>query len=148
MLDVLGADRIAAIRAWYRLDEAFSAFNRHLRQRYGVTGIQLAMLRILAEQPRTIAELRARLAMHPATIGQLLDRLERAGLVTLGPDPADRRRRQVEVTADGQKLLSSAPLAGPVRLRSVPVEPARARRLTSAFDDAIDLFGLREYVAP
>ena len=82
---------LEAVRAWLRLDQAITAFNRHLRDRHGVTGAQLAMLRIVAERPVTLAELRAGLAMHPATLGQLID------------------------------------------------------RLAAAFDDAIDLFGLKEW---
>ena len=138
-------DQLAAIRAWLRLDHAFAGFNRHLRECHGVTGAQLAMLRILAEKPVTLADLRASLAMHPATLGQLIDRLVREGLVARRPSDADRRKRLVEPTAAGWTLLQEAPLAGPVRLRHHPARPERVRRLTAAFDDAIDLFGLKEW---
>jgi DNA-binding MarR family transcriptional regulator len=40
-----------------------------------------------------LAVLRQRLVMHPATLGQILDRLTERGLVTLAVDPKDRRRR-------------------------------------------------------
>jgi MarR family transcriptional regulator, temperature-dependent positive regulator of motility len=136
---------LAAIRAWLRLDQAFAAFNRQLRERHGVTGAQLAMLRIVAEQPATLAELRSRLRMHPATLGQLVDRLARRGLVERRVSPDDRRRRLVEPTAGGRRLLAEAPLAGPVRLRTLSAETERLRRLADAFDDAIELFGMREW---
>jgi DNA-binding MarR family transcriptional regulator len=80
--------------------------------------------------------------MHPATLGQLLDRLAARHLVDLSPDPADRRRRLVTVTPAGHRLLAEAPLAGPVRLRHVPTDPARATRLAESLTDALTLFGL------
>ena len=138
---------LGAIRSWYRLDRAFAAFNAHLRERHGVTGVQLALLRILAEAPLTLAALRRRLVMHPATLGQLVDRLEGLGLAATEPDLADRRRRLVKVTPAGYKMLAVAPVAGPVRLRSHHAEPDRLLRLAEAFDDAVALFGLEEWAA-
>jgi DNA-binding MarR family transcriptional regulator len=140
-----GPEQLAAIQAWVRLDEAMARFNRDLRERYGVTGAQLAMLRILAERPVTLADLRGRLAMHPATLGQLIDRLVRLGLVERATDREDRRKRIVQPTAAGRRLLAEAPLVGPVRLRREPADPECLRRLAAAFDDAIELFGLKEW---
>ena len=140
-----GGTELAAIRAWWRLDQAIAVFNKHLRERHGVTGAQLAMLRILGERSVTLSELRGRLEMHPATLGQLIDRLARQGLVERRVSPADRRKRLVEPTALGQRVLAEAPLAGPVRLRHAPVDPERLRRLAAAFEDALELFGLKEW---
>ena len=140
------ADALLAIRAWLRLDQAFTAFNRYLRGAHGVTGAQLAMLRIIGETPAvTLAQLRARLAMHPATLGQLIDRLTRLGLVDRRADSHDRRLRQVSLTAAGRRLLAAAPVAGPVRLRYEVPESTRLRTLAHAFQDAIDLFGLSRW---
>src|SRR5262245_48094228 len=93
-------EALAAIRAWTRLDAALAACNRTLDRDHGVTGAQLAMLRLVDEWARPsvpLAVLRDRLVMHPATLGQLLDRLAARHLVDLSPDPADRRRRLVTV---------------------------------------------------
>ena len=137
------AAALRAIRAWVRLEQAFAAFNRHLRATTGLTGAQLAMLRIIAElAPVTLAQLRSRLVLHPATLGQLVDRLVAKGLVTVAPDPADGRRRLVGPTGQGRRVLAEAPMAGPVRLRTVPAEPARLTGLADALDDAVELFGL------
>jgi DNA-binding MarR family transcriptional regulator len=159
------SEALAAVRAWTRLDAAFTEFNRRLTNRYGVTGAQLAMLRLIHEWSARgtvplgargtvslgargavpLATLRDRLAMHPATIGQLLDRLAERRLVVLAPDPEDRRRRLVRLTPAGARLTDQAPLAGPVRLRHAEADPARLRRLAAALTDAVDLFGLTEY---
>jgi DNA-binding MarR family transcriptional regulator len=140
-------DAVAAIRAWTRLDQALSAFNRTLEREHGVTGAQLALLRLVAEWGPAIAlaDLRSRLVMHPATLGQLLDRLAARDLVTITPDPHDRRRRLVELTATGRRTIAAAPLAGPVRLRHIAADPKRLRRLTAALTDAVELFGLQEH---
>jgi DNA-binding MarR family transcriptional regulator len=80
--------------------------------------------------------------LHPATLGQLVDRLVAKGLVTVAPDPADGRRRLVGPTGQGRRVLAEAPVAGPVRLRTVPAEHARLAGLADALDDAVELFGL------
>jgi len=137
---------IRAIRSWLRLERAFAAFNRELRATVGLTGAQLAMLRIVAEVgPTTLAGLRGRLRLHPATLGQLVDRLREKALVTLSVDPSDARRRVVELTDDGRRALREAPLAGPARLRSVDTDPARLATLADALDDAVELFGLQRW---
>ncbi len=86
-----------------------------------------------------------RLTMHPATLGQSIDRLATRELVTTDCDPRDRRRRIVAVTAAGRALLAGIPLVGPVRLRTQDADPDRLARLATAFDDAVDLFGLEEW---
>ncbi len=141
------AEAVRAIRAWTRLDQAFAGLNRALERDHGVTGAQLALLRLVREwdPPVPLGDLRGRLVMHPATLGQLLDRMAARGLVALTADPADRRRRLVDLTPAGRRLTDEAPLAGPVRLRHVPADPARLRRLADAFTDAVALFGLEEY---
>jgi DNA-binding MarR family transcriptional regulator len=144
---VANEEAVAAIRSWTRLDQAIIAFNRQVETRFGVTGAQLAVLRLVAEWgPRVrLADLRDRLVMHPATIGQLLDRLAARRLVELTPDPDDRRRRLVGLTPEGRRVAEEAPLAGPVRLRHASADAERLRRLVAALDDAVVLFGLEEY---
>jgi DNA-binding MarR family transcriptional regulator len=85
-------EAVAAIRAWQRLSNAMVALNRDVQQRHGVTGAQLALLRLLDEWDgrETLLDVRTRLAMHPATLGQLVERLHRVGLVRVDVDPQDR----------------------------------------------------------
>jgi DNA-binding MarR family transcriptional regulator len=137
---------LRAIRAWVRLDRAFDGFNAYLEKAHNVTGVQLAMLRIVAEQqPVTLHALRAQLVMHPATIGQLIDRVVKRGLLARRRAADDSRRRVLELTAAGRRLLATAPLAGPVRLRTTGADASRIRRLAAALEDAVNLFGLEEW---
>ena len=43
---------LSAMVAWVRLDQAIQSFNQMLRREYGITGLQLAVLRILGERPQ------------------------------------------------------------------------------------------------
>jgi DNA-binding MarR family transcriptional regulator len=134
---------LSATVAWLRLERALEAFNLELRQRLGLTGLQLAVLRILGERPQLpLAALRKALIVHPATLGQAIDALRRLELVTVWRNNEDKRARLVALTPAGAALVAQAPLAGPTRLREVATDPARLDRLAEALDDAIDLFGL------
>lgn len=138
---------LSATVAWVRLERAMAAFEADLRKRFGITGLQLQVLRICAERPQLpLAALRKALVMHPATLGQSIDELRRMQLVTVRTDPNDRRARLVALTELGIALVSRVPSAGPVRLREVDHDVARLDRLKAALEDAIDLFGLAEWV--
>lgn len=136
-------EAVRAIRAWVRLDAALAAYNRELKARYDVNGLQLAMLRILAERlPLRISDLRRSMAIHPATLGQAIDRLVQRGLASRAPDPRDARARLIDVSPAGRALLAVAPLAGPVRLRYVDEDTRRLADLTLGLETAVELFGL------
>jgi DNA-binding MarR family transcriptional regulator len=138
---------LSAMVAWVRLERAMESFNLTLRRDFGITGLQLAVLRILAERPALpLAALRKTLVMHPATLGQAVDELRDNGLCTVTHNPQDRRARLVALTEAGRTLLGIAPLAGPVRLRQVSAEPARLERLAHGLEDAVELFGLAPWM--
>ena len=137
---------LSAIVAWVRLEAALQGFALELRKQHGITPLQLSVLRILTERPSLpLAALRKALVMHPATLGQAIDELRKAGHCTVTPDPRDRRARLVALTDSGRTLAETAPLAGPMRLREIDSDPARLDRLKTACDDALDLFGLAEH---
>ncbi|MGN6487236.1 MAG: MarR family transcriptional regulator [Devosia sp.] len=134
---------LSAIVAWVRLERAMDAFHAELKKRHGLTGLQLAVLRICAERPQLpLAAIRKALVMHPATLGQSIDELRRMELVAVRTDPGDRRARVVSLTDKGRALLADAPLAGPMRLREADHDVARLDRLKLALEDAVELFGL------
>ena len=138
---------LSAIVAWVRLETAIQGFNQQLRKQFGITGLQLAVLRILGERPSLpLAALRKSLVMHPATLGQSIDELRVKELVTVTRDARDKRARVVAITDKGKELMARAPVAGPVRLREFDHDPTRLDRLKEAFEDAIDLFGLADHL--
>ena len=134
---------LSTLVAWLRLDSAIAAFHLDLKQRHGITGLQLAVLHILSERPHmALAALRKGLDMHAATLGQSIDDLRRLDLCIVRTDPRDRRARLVAITQKGLDLVAAVPLAGPNRLRQLETDPARLDRLTEALNDALDLFAL------
>ena len=138
---------LSAMVAWVRLDQAIQSFNQTLRKEFGITGLQLAVLRILGERPQLpLAALRKSLVMHPATLGQSIDELRTMELCTVTRDARDKRARIIAITDKGRELMRRAPLAGPVRLREIEADPARLDALKAAFEDAVDLFGLGEHL--
>lgn len=136
---------LSTLVAWMRLDSAIAAFHAELKARHGITGLQLAVLHILAERPHmALAALRKGLDMHAATLGQSIDELRRLDLCIVRTDPRDRRARLVAITPKGLDLVAAVPLAGPNRLRQLEADPARLDRLTEALTDALSLFGLAQ----
>jgi DNA-binding MarR family transcriptional regulator len=79
--------------------------------RYGISGSQWGVLRNLhRSQLQGAAGLRAsdlseRLLIRPPSVTGVLDRLERAGLVSRRADPADQRAKLVRLTAAGRLLV-------------------------------------------
>lgn len=137
---------LSATVAWVRLERAMAAFEAELKKRFGITGLQLQVLRICAERPQLpLAALRKALVAHPATLGQSIDDLRLRDLVTVRTDPKDRRARVVALTDTGAALVAETPLAGPVRLREIDHDTARLDALKLALEDAIELFGLAEW---
>ena len=138
---------LSATVAWVRLERAMAAFEADLKKRFGITGLQLQVLRICAERPQLpLAALRKALVAHPATLGQSIDELRRMDLVTVRPDPKDRRARLVALTEAGTALVETTPVAGPARLREVDHDVARLDALKAALEDAIELFGIGEWM--
>ena len=138
---------LSVLVAWVRLDAAIQNFNQMLRKEFGITGLQLAVLRILGERPSIpLAALRKSLVMHPATLGQSIDELRTMGLCTVDRDSRDKRARMVTITDKGKELMARAPVAGPVRLRAMDHDVVKLDRLKAAFEDAIIMFGLSEHL--
>jgi DNA-binding MarR family transcriptional regulator len=137
---------LSATVAWVRLERAMAGFEAELRKRFGITGLQLQVLRICSERPQLpLAALRKMLVAHPATLGQSIDELRRMDLVTVRTDPKDRRARLVGLTEAGAALVAAAPAAGPTRLRETDQDVVRLDRLKVALEDALELFGLEEW---
>jgi DNA-binding MarR family transcriptional regulator len=75
----------------------------------GLTNNQFSLLMALNRpKPPTMAPVSALLALDRTTLTAALKLLERRGLVTVTPDPADRRSRLLALTPAGHKVLASA----------------------------------------
>jgi DNA-binding MarR family transcriptional regulator len=78
-----------------------------------LTKPQYAVIRAIAEQPgiEQVALTEAAVCTK-ATLAEMLSRMEKRGLVRREHDPADKRRRFVYLTTQGEALLASASPVG------------------------------------
>lgn len=84
-----------------RFDEAL----RPLNLTNGQFSLMMSLNRLEPPTMRAVADL---LALDRTTLTAALKPLERRGLVTVKPNPADRRSRLLTLTSDGRALLARA----------------------------------------
>jgi len=123
-------------------------FNRTYTQRVGALddsflgiGWPLGASRLIfeiGESATTVRELRERLDLDSGYLSRLLRRLTRAGVVDVHPDPADRRRRLVTLTAEGRDVRRELDLRSEQRAASLlaPLTDRQRSRLTEALATA------------
>jgi DNA-binding MarR family transcriptional regulator len=76
---------------------------------FDLNGRELAVLTVLADgEPPSQLEAAQRLSIDRTSMVALIDVLEAQGLVERNPDPDDRRRNIVALTAVGRRILSDA----------------------------------------
>jgi DNA-binding MarR family transcriptional regulator len=93
----------------FTLNDVSQLMRRNFTRRAQALGLSQAQWRALAYLSRqegvnqvTLAE---SLEIQPITLTRLIDRLQKAGLVTRRPDPDDRRAVRLYLTAKAQPLL-------------------------------------------
>jgi len=75
---------------------------------FDLTSVQFAALNAIALQPDIDqASLATAISFDRATIGGVIDRLERKGLVQRVVSAQDRRARQLHLTPEGEQLLAA-----------------------------------------
>lgn len=83
----------------------------------GMTLLQLTVLHLIsALAPVTLTDLARVLGVRPPAASAMVVRLTHAGLVSSTPDSQDRRRVQLTITADAERIIGES-------------DPATARRL-------------------
>lgn len=84
--------------------------SKNAEEKTGLTSSQLwAMKEIAAAGSLKGAELARRMFIHPATVVNLVDRLEERGLVVRVRSRKDRRVVDIELTAEGANLVQNSP---------------------------------------
>ena len=131
-LTITAADPVALAN---RLRPVLLQLNRELRREIhslGVTGGQAALLIQVKKRPgigvRELAELER---VSAPAMSKAIDKLERAGLATRERG-SDRRRVGIQLTAEGDRVLTS------VRRRRTAWLAARLKTLSPAELDAVD----------
>lgn len=119
------ADRFDKLAGHYvrRLHQIAVALFMEETEAFRITTVQWAALRAVLDQPEMDQQtLARRIAFDPSTIGGVIDRLEKRGLIERKPSAGDRRVRLLVVTKKGAKLLEEiAPLA--IRVHELIIAP-------------------------
>jgi DNA-binding MarR family transcriptional regulator len=96
---------LAAQRAARRLARRFDAALKP----FGLTNGQFSLMVALNQpEPPPIGRLAPFLGMDPSTLTAAVKPLARRGLLTVEPDPDDRRSRRLCITPDGVVLMQQA----------------------------------------
>jgi MarR family transcriptional regulator, 2-MHQ and catechol-resistance regulon repressor len=126
---------IEALRAYVKLLRAAKAVVVRLEPalaRAGLTSTQLGVLEaILHKGPLTQRELGRRVLSSAGNMTDVIDKLERRGLVTRGRQPGDRRAVRVELTAEGRRSIEALfpTHAGRIAAAMGGLSPAELREL-------------------
>lgn len=107
---------------------------------HGVTGRELAVLIVLGGgEPASQQQAAGRLGIDRTTMVSFVDTLEGKGLVARRPDPDDRRRNVVVLTAHGRDVLSRATRASDEAERRflAPLSRTAAEQLRRALRQVI-----------
>ena len=115
------------MRLMWAINHGLDRASRSMQAKFGVTGPQRLVLRIVGSFPGLSAgDLARTLHVHPSTLTGILQRLEARGLLRRLTDPSDARRVQLEITAKGKRL--TIPAVGTVE--------SAIKRLMSSWTDS------------
>lgn len=103
----------ASHEALKRFRQIFKAVQQHsqrVEQRCGLTSAQLWAVAELARRPgQRVSDIACAMSIHPSTASNLLDKLERKGILKKERQRDDQRVVRLTVTDSGLNLLASAP---------------------------------------
>ncbi len=93
------------LRALWGVNHALESTSRRMRSRFGVTGPERMVVRLVGRYPGISAGDLARiLLVHPSTLTGLLKRLVARGILTRRSDAVDARRALFALTPKGASL--------------------------------------------
>ena len=93
-----------------KIIQAISLHSKDLSRRYGLTGPQLMILyEISYRNDISVTELAKLISLSQATVTDILNRLERKGLVTRSRSVTDKRRIMITTTEACDRILEMAP---------------------------------------
>jgi DNA-binding MarR family transcriptional regulator len=100
-------DMLVSLR---KITQAITLHSRDLSRRYGLTGPQLIILSEIANhQTLSVTELARYISLSQATVTDILNRLEKRGLIERARDSVDRRRVLIRITDQCHQILSQTP---------------------------------------
>lgn len=108
---------------------------------FGVTPVQFAILNALMEDPgEDQVTLAGKVAFDAATFGSVIGRLEAKGWVRRKPDAADRRRKLLWVTPEGERaaMTMKRSVAKAQTRMLAPLEPVERDELLRLLERVVN----------
>ncbi|MFI5227489.1 MAG: MarR family winged helix-turn-helix transcriptional regulator [Gemmatimonadales bacterium] len=106
---------------------------RAIELQMGISLAQLFVLQQLAERPAdSLNELAERTATHQSSVSVVVRRLVERGYVSRNASAADKRRIEIDVTAEGRGLLANAPMTIQTQLMTALQRMERVDQTTLA----------------
>jgi len=94
-----------------RVIRAIDLRSKQLSKNIGLTGPQLLVMRYVGQEPGVmVRQIANSINLSPATVTNILDRLEARNLVQRVRSTEDKRRVGVFLTEPGQEMLKNAPM--------------------------------------
>jgi DNA-binding MarR family transcriptional regulator len=125
-----------------KITQAISLHSHDLQRRYGLTGPQLVILNEIANSNTiSVTELSRQISVSQATVTDILNRLEKKGLVTRTRSDVDKRRIVISITEACVRILEMAPspLQDAFIDRFARLEHWEQLMILSAFKRVVDL---------
>ena len=132
------------MRLLWAINHGLNRTSRRMQARFGVTGQQRLVIRIVGSFPGLSAgDLAGILHIHPSTLTGILQRLDERGLLRRTTHPGDGRRLRLELTPKGRRLMLPAvgTVEAAVKRALGRVEPAdvdTTRRLLAGLATALE----------
>ena len=96
-------DHVRAVSTKWRISSQDASILVHLDREFGIS-------------PRTLA---GHLGVKPSTLSAAVARLSKLGYLTSNPNEADRRKREIRLTARGAEAISSASVLNAERVQAL-----------------------------
>ena len=137
----------SALKRFRLIFRAVQQHSQWVEQRCGLTSAQLWAISELAERPGLrVSELARAMSIHPSTTSNLLDKLERKGLIEKQRQREDQRVVRLTATSAGLRLLSLAPgpPTGILQAALFSLQPALLESLIGDLDALIAAMNIRD----
>ena len=134
-------DKDAPWFSLFHLGVTLSNLNKRTERQLGLSLGQWCLLKHLIDMPGTSAFSLAKAAgVHPSTLTQMLKRLQRKGLILIGEDSKDSRKKLISVTRQGKAILDKVDVVMNEQSRHLAPLTSQVRRLRDKVAERIASF--------
>jgi DNA-binding MarR family transcriptional regulator len=119
-------------------------YSQQLRQKHGITGPQLGVLRLIAKNSHTtLTDLASTLKLHITTVDSFVERLHKRKLIKKRRGRDDKRSVEISITEAGKKILKDAPMGGFMKLNDnlEKMPDTELQKIYDTLGKLVDLYG-------